>query len=47
MMVLFREFYCFLKEAMKIDRCDKCNWEIQNVRTLAEDMRKLQEQGVR
>ncbi len=32
------------KEAMKIGRCDKCSWEIHNVRTLAEDMRKLQDQ---
>ncbi len=43
----FEDAEAAFKEAMKIGRCDKCNWEIQNVRTLADDMRKLQEQGVR
>jgi len=32
---------------MKIGRCDKVNWELRNVRTLAEDMKKLHEQAER
>jgi curli biogenesis system outer membrane secretion channel CsgG len=42
----FEEAEAAFKEAMKIGRCDKCNWEIHNVRTLAEDRKQLQEQGV-
>ncbi len=35
------------KEASKLGKCDKCNWEMHNVRMLAENMKKLQEQGVK
>lgn len=43
----FEDAEAAFKEAMKLGRCDKCNWEIHNVRTLAEDKKKLKEQGVR
>ena len=36
-----------LKEAGRVAPCDKCGREIQNVRWLAENIKKLQEQGVR